>query len=262
MYSGRYCSPQKCPPPPPPPDFSGLIRAFYVALHAPGGATWQPHSPEPATLEVRLTERDYELADGDPHRLVVQRYNYSSQVWEEAPTSLDLPWLRIHTTTDALGLFATTIRLEEDTGGPVAALTEVRPASLPASSDSVEPAPRAAAAQFPCFRPHQHLAERCPAYSRSDVNPESDTASSPGPGPDANPGSDAGTCQGGHPASDFGIAPKGNAGPCLSSNSNAYTYPCAYADSNANANRNPHPDGHSRSRAYPVHQWPASPVWR
>ena len=118
------------------PGYSPTPRAFYVALHAPDGAAWHPHSSEPATLEVRLTEHDYELADGDPHRLVVQRYNYSSQVWEETPASLDLPWLRVYVTTDALGLFVTTVKLEESTGDSSAVITEYLPAKVNAVSIS------------------------------------------------------------------------------------------------------------------------------
>ena len=83
---------------------------------------------------MRLTEHDYELADGDPYRLVVQRYNYASQVWEETPASLDLPWLRVHVTTDALGLFVTTVRLEENTGDPAAVMTEDPPPTTKAIS--------------------------------------------------------------------------------------------------------------------------------
>ena len=118
------------------PGYSSTPRAFYVALHAHDGAAWQSHSPKPATLEVRLTEHDYELADGDPHRLVVQRYNYASQVWEEIPASLDLPWLRVQVTTDALGLFVTTVELEENTGAPAAVIKEDLPAKVNAVSIS------------------------------------------------------------------------------------------------------------------------------
>ena len=133
--------------------YSLSARSFYVALQAPGGAAWQPPSLEPVTLAVRLTERDYDLADGDPHRLVVQRYDDAKQVWEEAPTLLDIPWLRVHVTTDSLGLFATTIKLKDDVANPAAASTEVLPSPLPSIPARSQAVPVSPVTQTPVSTP-------------------------------------------------------------------------------------------------------------
>ena len=89
-----------------PPGRSPPIRAFYIALHNPHGMPGQSPPAEYATLQVRLTERDYDAAGGDPFRLTIRRYDEAAQAWEEPYAALDLPWLRVHVTTDALGLFA------------------------------------------------------------------------------------------------------------------------------------------------------------
>ena len=116
-----------------------LMRAFYVALLAPDKTLWQPREPQPATLAVLLTEADYDMADGDPYRLSVQRYNQSSASWEETQTVVDLPWLRVPVTTDALGLFATVaVDDEEDRGSPAATPVEIppsQPSDLAATGD-------------------------------------------------------------------------------------------------------------------------------
>ena len=116
------------------PGYSPQARAFYVSLQASDGTAWIPQKPEPATLEVRLTGSDFNLASGDPHRLVVQRYNQATQNWERTPTSLDLPWIRVYVTTDALGLFVATIKVEDKPSDPVAAMTEGPPAPTKAAS--------------------------------------------------------------------------------------------------------------------------------
>ena len=104
------------------------MRAFYVALLAPDKTPWQPREPQPATLAVLLTEADYDMADGDPYRLSVQRYDQSSASWEETQTVVDLPWLRVPVTTDALGLFATVaVDDEEDRRSPAATPVEAPP---------------------------------------------------------------------------------------------------------------------------------------
>ena len=92
-----------------PPGRSPPIRAFYIALHNPYGMPGQSLPSEYATLQVRLTERDYDAAGGDPFRLTVRRYNEGAQAWEEPYAALDLPWLRVHVTTDALGLFVVAV---------------------------------------------------------------------------------------------------------------------------------------------------------
>ena len=108
------------------------MRVFYVALLAPDKTPWQPPEPQPATLAVLLTEADYDMADGDPYRLSVQRYNQSSASWEETQTVVDLPWLRVPVTTDALGLFATVaVDDEEDRGSPAATPVEIPPSQPP-----------------------------------------------------------------------------------------------------------------------------------
>ena len=107
------------------------MRAFYVELLDPDETPWQPREPQPATLAVLLTEADYDMADGDPYRLSVQRYNQSSGSWEETQTVVDLPWLRVPVTTDALGLFATVaVDDEEDRRSPAATAAEI-PTSQP-----------------------------------------------------------------------------------------------------------------------------------
>ena len=88
-------------------------------------------------MEVLLTERDFNLADGDPYRLVVQRYNHSTQTWEQSPTSLDLPWIRVHVTIDALGLFVTTVKLEDKPSDPVAATAGYPPTPTKGTSISL-----------------------------------------------------------------------------------------------------------------------------
>ena len=117
------------------------MRAFYIALLAPDKTPWQPREPQPATLEVLLTEADYDMADGDPYRLSVQRYNQSSGSWEETQAVVDLPWLRVPVTTDALGLFATVaVGDEEDRRSPAATGVEIptsQPSDLAAAGGEV-----------------------------------------------------------------------------------------------------------------------------
>ena len=117
-----------------PPGYSPPIRAFYLALHTPKGTPWQPRPPVSATIAIRLTEKDYHLADGNPYRLVVQRYNDSEQAWEKPLISLDLPWLRVHVTTDALGLFTTTASTAASGRAPVVELPPgPSPTAVPAT---------------------------------------------------------------------------------------------------------------------------------
>ena len=117
------------------------MRAFYIALLAPDKTHWQPREPQPATLAILLTEADYDLADGDPYRLSVQRYNQSSGSWEETQAVVDLPWLRVPVTTDALGLFATVaVDDEEDLRSPAATAVEIptsQPSDLAAAGGAV-----------------------------------------------------------------------------------------------------------------------------
>lgn len=117
------------------------MRAFYIALLAPDKTPWQPREPQPATLAILLTEADYDLADGDPYRLSVRRYNQSSGSWEETQAVVDLPWLRVPVRTDALGLFATVaIDDEEDRRSPAATAVEIptsQPSDLAAAGGAV-----------------------------------------------------------------------------------------------------------------------------
>ena len=117
------------------------MRAFYIALLAPDKTPWQPREPQPATLAILLTEADYDMADGDPYRLSVQRYNQSSGSWEETQAVVDLPWLRVPVTTGALGLFATVaVEGEEERRSPTATAVEIptsQPSDLAAAGGAV-----------------------------------------------------------------------------------------------------------------------------
>ena len=244
-----------------PSGYPPPIRAFYVALHNPDGTPWKGHAPEAATLAMRLTEQDYTLIEGDPYRLVVQRYNESAQLWEEAPTSLDLPWLRVHITTDTLGLFATTVAAGADAEIPAALSTERPP--LPGVD------------RHSHRKCNQRIISSCAAALHANPDPKS--------GPPANLHSTSGANS------------NSNANICTGANTNLDTHTCAHAYANtysnayANLNPNPHTCAHAdantdpythgnadacskphtpsnahthtnfyaRSGAYAVHQWPS-----
>ena len=88
-----------------PAGYSHPLRMFRIT--ALGLGAGHDLAPYPATINVLLTEQDLVVAGGDPYRLVVRRYDETASAWKSTPSSVDLPWLRVETTTDALGLFAT-----------------------------------------------------------------------------------------------------------------------------------------------------------
>ena len=88
-----------------PAGYSHPLRMFRIT--ALGLGARHDLAPYPATINVLLTEQDLVVAGGDPYRLVVRRYDETASAWKSTPSSVDLPWLRVETTTDALGLFAT-----------------------------------------------------------------------------------------------------------------------------------------------------------
>ena len=98
-----------------PAGYAHPVRMFRVTALGLG-ARHNP-APYPATINVLLTEQDLEVAGGDPYRLVVKRYDETASAWKSTATSVDLPWLRIETTTDALGLFATMSAFEDEGQG-------------------------------------------------------------------------------------------------------------------------------------------------
>ena len=94
--------------------YSPPIRMFRITMSGPGKSRGLDPGPYAATITVLLSQKDFLLTEGDPYRLVVQRYDESASAWKETPSSVDLPWLRVETTTDALGLFAATAAIAEE----------------------------------------------------------------------------------------------------------------------------------------------------
>ena len=99
-----------------PAKYTHPSRVFRIDLLDPAGMFLRHPPAYPATIAVLLTTQDFLLADGDPFRLTVQRYDEPESGWKETPYSVDLPWLRVETTTDALGIFATTAIAEDSRG--------------------------------------------------------------------------------------------------------------------------------------------------
>ena len=99
--------------PPLPGGYSQPIRFFRISVYGPEGRLWLGRSPLPATISMLLNQRDHLIADGDPFRFVVQRYDETSSSWTLVPSSLDLPWIRAKVNIYALGLFTTVAILDE-----------------------------------------------------------------------------------------------------------------------------------------------------
>ena len=88
-----------------PAGYAHPLRVFRIT--ALGLGARHDLAPYPVTINVLLTEQDLVVAGGDPYRLVVRCYDETASAWKSTSSSVDLPWLRVETTTDALGLFAT-----------------------------------------------------------------------------------------------------------------------------------------------------------
>ena len=102
----EFEEPANRPMPTIPSGFSKPTRYFHLAAFGRHGRPWRDSNSFPATVAVLLGQQDLEIAEGDPFRLVLQRYDEIESSWKLAPSSLDLPWLRVEVTLNELGLFA------------------------------------------------------------------------------------------------------------------------------------------------------------
>ena len=86
--------------------YSPPTRVFRVFVYGSEGSLVRVTGQHPATLKVHLSEWDLLIANGDPYRLAILRYDEDSSEWKPAPTSLDLPWIRAEMNLSPHGHFA------------------------------------------------------------------------------------------------------------------------------------------------------------
>ena len=103
-------------------------RLFRVLAYGPDGGLFQGRGTNAVTISVKLTEQGSPGFLRDPFGVTVQRYDETSATWARASYSLDLPWLRIEATLDALGAFAIWASSDVDLNREVNA--ETAPAGL------------------------------------------------------------------------------------------------------------------------------------
>ena len=122
-----------------PSGFSEPARLFRVYAYEPDGSLFSRQETHAATISVRLPEPESPGFLGDPFGVVVLRYDDAAATWRRVSYSLDLPWLRIEATLDALGAFAIWPAFDGDANLDVNVRTALRSTPAPLRVDAATP---------------------------------------------------------------------------------------------------------------------------
>ena len=90
-----------------PAGFPKVARVFRISAFDRKGEAVGDKPPYLATLDVLLNELDLILADGDPYRLAIHRFDEMTASWGIVPSTVDLPWLRAEIVLESTGLYLT-----------------------------------------------------------------------------------------------------------------------------------------------------------
>ena len=130
------------PNPPLPAGFRFASPVYEIT------ASWQDEGTaasfdKPVSITFRIGESDLDLAEADPSRFVVQKYQRPAQPWKALATDINVDNHSATARVSSLSLFVLTIGAHSPTDpGPVeAGLTENRPSGTPLASPTPDTPP-------------------------------------------------------------------------------------------------------------------------